>query len=176
MAKKKATSSSPQSRRTVQAMLLAGTIPFPTTFPELGVVTYEEEGLTLPGPGKVENCPTVTVEQPISPKLTIWRTFFAEDVVAVFVPDDEARVKLDEGNWLLAGEIKDLRKRGPVRGIVYVRESAQALLYMQVGMTAAESAEYYPPLPDDRSVNHYRFGSAAETSGSFGCDTGASCN
>jgi hypothetical protein len=43
----------------------------------------------------------------------------------------------------------------PVKGIVYVRENASSMLELQAGLTAAESAEYYPPLPDDRSVNHY---------------------
>ena len=37
-----------------------------------------------------------------------------------------------------------------------MREQAAAFMQVAVGMTAAESVEYYPPLPHDRSVDHYR--------------------
>jgi hypothetical protein len=170
MAKKKGEA---KNRSAAQSMLLAGTIPFPTIFPELGLLTYSESGIDLPGPAQGRKKPTVTVEQLLSPRLTIWRIFFAEDVAAVFLPEDEKQVRLADGEWLLGGEIKALKKSGPARGIVYVRETAPVLLHMQVGMTAAESAEYYPPLPDDRSINHYRLRSGAELDGAVGC--GPSC-
>jgi hypothetical protein len=167
MAKKKG--SPKRNRSAAQSMALAGTIPFPTIFPELGFLSYSDQGIDLPGPAQGGKRPTLTVEQLLSPRLTIWRTFFVEDVAAVFLPEDEKHVKLADGEWLLSGEIKALKKSGPTRGIVYVRESAPALLYMQVGMTAAESAEYYPPLPDDRSINHYRFSSAVDIGDVVGC-------
>jgi hypothetical protein len=171
MAKKKR---SPKNRSAAQSMLLAGTIPFPTIFPELGLLTYSESGIDLPGPARGGKKPTLTVEQLLSPRLTIWRTFFVDDVAAVFLPNDEKLVKLVDGEWLLGGEVKTLKKSGPAKGIVYVRESAPTLLYMQVGMTAAESAEYYPPLPDDRSINHYRLSSSVEFAPVRGC--GPSCD
>jgi hypothetical protein len=170
MAKKKGAH---KNRSAAQSMLLAGTIPFPTIFPELGLLTYSEQGIDLPGPARSEKRATLTAEQLLSPRLTIWRTFFVDDVAAVFLPDDEKQVKLADGEWLLKGEVKALKKAGPSKGIVYVRENAPTLLYVQVGMTAAESAEYYPPLPDDRSLNHYRFSSSAELAGATDC--GPSC-
>ena len=33
-------------------------------------------------------------------------------------------------------------------------------MQVEVGMTAAESVDYYPPLPDDRTVDHYAMGKA----------------
>lgn len=171
MAKKKGTS---KNRSAAQSMLLAGTIPFPTIFPELGLVTYDDQGIALPGRSRNGKMPTLTVEQLLSPKLTIWRTFFVEDVAAVFLPADEKQVQLADGDWLLGGEIKTLKKAGGSRGIVYVRENSPTLLSMQVGMTAAESAEYYPPLPDDRSINHYRLSSATELR-ALGCENAFGC-
>jgi len=35
--------------------------------------------------------------------------------------------------------------------IIYLPETAKVLLRVETGMTAAESVEYYPPTPGDRS-------------------------
>jgi hypothetical protein len=76
-----------------------------------------------------------------------------------FEPDDTDRVDLKNGKWYNAPEVRSKVTAGlnkpAIKGIVYVRENAPSLLDVQAGLTAAESAEYYPPLPDDRSVNHY---------------------
>lgn len=42
---------------------------------------------------------------------------------------------------------------------------------VEVGMTAAESVEYYPPLPHDRSIDHYQL-NAARPDTPHVCDTG----
>ena len=77
----------------------------------------------------------------------------------MFLPDDCKVVNLENGVWfegkVLEDKLSDLLDTGVLNGIIYVREHAQSLLEVEAGMTAAESAEYYPPLPDDRSVNHY---------------------
>jgi hypothetical protein len=101
----------------------------------------------------------------------------ATDVAAVFVPDDPDCVDLRKGKWLLGDEISTIGilsgKGASVVGIAYVREQASTLLNVEIGMTAAESAEYYPPLPDDRSVNHYRFENPGSIKGSvFDCRDG----
>lgn len=151
------------SARQTRAMSLAGTVAIPQTFPQLGrlsIVPNSSRGR----PGETEvGRDLLVVEHEISPKLTISRTFFLDDVAAVFVPSDPAKVDFEDGTWLMAGDMAagwPADKRSPpaaTRGIAYVREYAATLMQVEVGMTAAESAEYYPPLPNDRTVDHYRF-------------------
>ena len=43
----------------------------------------------------------------------------------------------------------------PLVGTVFVRETTPVLMQVEVSMTAAESAEYYPPVVRDRSDVHY---------------------
>ena len=60
------------------------------------------------------------------------------------------------GTWLLGNEISAyLSGKDRVLGIVFVAEAESTLLEVHAGMTAGESAQYYPPLPSDRSFNHY---------------------
>ena len=56
------------------------------------------------------------------------------------------------GVWLDA-----LRRSSPTPlvGTVFVNENAPVLMQVRVSMTAAESAEYYPPVVRDRSDSHY---------------------
>jgi hypothetical protein len=148
-------------------MLLAGTVAFPSTFPELGVLSFECHAARADGVNDSTG-DVLKVEQFLSPKLTMTRTFLASDVAAVFLPAKPERVDLRDGKWLLGDEVAKIADASKcdhqVLGIVYVREQASTLLQVEIGMTAAESAEYYPPLPDDRSVNHYRFENPAGAS------------
>jgi hypothetical protein len=81
------------------------------------------------------------------------------DVMAVaFVPIDETT-----NNWFFGPEIaRELRARSNENkddlklGIAYVRENAPVLMDVEVSMAAAESADYYPPVPE-RSDDHYFF-------------------
>ena len=138
-------------------LLLAGTVTFPATFPQLGSLTLVSE--RMPGNGQLETRQTqdvlVVCEFP-SARVTIKRKVFADKVRAVFLPQDPNRVSYACGTWLLAEEIATyLRCRERALGIVFVAETEPTQLEVRAGMTAAESAQYYPPLPNDRSYNHY---------------------
>jgi hypothetical protein len=130
-------------------MNLSGTVTIPPRLPDVAEISF-----TIIGKKEV-----VVVTQKLSPKLVIKRTFFLSDVASVFLPQNCESVDLTRGEWfedkVLAAKAEYNLDKDPVKGIVYVRENAPSMLEVQAGMTAAESAEYYPPLPDDRSVNHY---------------------
>jgi hypothetical protein len=150
------------SRRQAQSLHLAGTVSVPPTFPEVGKLSLERGACGVAPHGKKAPADVLCVEQELSPRVCIIRKFLVSDVSAVFVPRTAGQVNLADGTWLLTGEIDQLQKIGPnsgsgVLGIAYVPENARTLMQVEVGMTAAESVEYYPPLPDDRSVNHYQF-------------------
>lgn len=156
-------------------MHLAGTVAVPQTFPELGRLSLQPRNPDpTPGEPNIDR-DLLVVEHRLSPKLTITRTFFLDDVAAVFIPGSISQVHLDDGTWLVAKDIGvNWRQLAPnssagLFGIAYVRESAATLMQVDVGMTAAESVEYYPPLSHDRSVDHYRFSQSAEST--FLCDT-----
>lgn len=143
----------------LKSMTLAGTISIPPLKPNLANISFVME----------DGCILVVATEDLSPKLQITRTFFAEDVKAIcFTKSFKSAKDLDSGKWLLAEQVystgkKDVGKK-PKSGILFVTESAQSQLEVQAGLTAAESAEYFPPLPDDRSVNHY-----AMDKGGVGC-------
>ena len=134
----------------LRALSLASTVPVPATFPELGLVTIADSGTGHNGTAKIVN-----VDHVISPRLKIARSFFLQDVSAIFVPENTNDVDFNRGTWLLGS---DVGKADGKMAIAYVREDARVLMQVEVGMTAAESAEYYPPLPGDRSVDHYNLG------------------
>jgi hypothetical protein len=150
------------TRRQQQSLHLAGTVSVPPTFPELGKLYLERGACGVAPQGKTAPADVLCVELELSPRVSIARKFLVSDVAAVFVPKSPGNVNLSDGTWLLAGEIDQLEtleanSGGGLLGIAYVPESARTLMQVEVGMTAAESVEYYPPLPDDRSVNHYQF-------------------
>jgi hypothetical protein len=150
------------SRRQLQAMMLADTVAFPPAFPELGRLTYHRRGVTDSISSSTRESDLLVVEQHPSPKLTISRTFLTRDVAGLFIPKSYSAVDFNHGTWLLGAEIAELEAlakslESPLMGIAYVHERASTLLQVEIGMTAAESAEYYPPLPDDRTSNHYNF-------------------
>ncbi len=141
-------------------MYLSGTISIPPRLPDVAEISFTSIGKK----------DIVVATQKLSPKLVIKRSFFLNDVASVFLPQNCDRVDLAKGEWLedktLAARAEDSLDKAPVKGIVYVRENASSMLELQAGLTAAESAEYYPPLPDDRSVDHYNMD--ADLYGRFG--------
>jgi hypothetical protein len=139
-------------------MLLAGSVTFPATFPQVGRLMLHSE----PRPGRpAEQLEILSVEEFPSPRVTLSRRMLASSVRALFLPRDPAAVDFSDGVWLLEDEIVGgLRQRlagceGPVYGIAFVPESEPSMLHVSAGMTAAESSQYYPPLPGDPSHNHY---------------------
>ena len=151
-----------KSEQQLRSMYLSGTISIPPRFPDLAEISFSK-GESRKGPV------FVVAMQQLSPKLVIKRSFFAEDVTSLFVPSDCKAVSLESGEWFEGEAFEDkayeLMDKGNVKGIIYVREHAQSMLEVEAGLTAAESAEYYPPLPDDRSVNHYNMNPLGKSAG-----------
>ncbi len=138
-------------------LLLSGTVTFPATFPQIGRISLISVPIPCEKDGqKQPPQDMLVVRESPSTKVTITRKVFADKVRAVFLPDDTNRVNYACGTWLLAEEIAPFfRCRKPMLGIVFVPETESTLLEVRAGMTAGESAQYYPPLPNDRSYNHY---------------------
>ncbi len=141
-----------KTEQQMRAMYMAGTVSIPPRFPDVAEITFTRNDS--------RNEPIfITASQRLSPRVIIKRSFFAQDVMSLFVPHDAKRVDLEKGTWfeddLLKQKVSDLLDKSAVTGILYVREAAQSILEMEAGLTAAESAQYYPPLPEDRSVDHY---------------------
>jgi hypothetical protein len=146
------------NRHDFRQLQLAGTITFPATFPQLGSITLRCESIpTKRKDSEKQSVLFLNVREFPSARVTLMRRVMADRVRAVFLPRDPNRVSFEDGTWLLGSEVADrLQKNNcPVLGIVYVGESEPTLLQVSAGMTAAESAQYYPPLPCDRSHNHY---------------------
>ena len=144
----------------------------PQKFPELAFISF-----TCRPSGAVDShdhFEFLYVEHVMNSKLRIRRWFSTRDVRAVFVPSDPAHVDHSCGHWFLGNEVFSALPTalengdGSIRGIVYVPEHARTLMQVEVGMTAAESVEYYPPLPDDRTADHYQFDQARELESSVG--------
>ena len=139
-------------------MLLAGTVTFPATFPQVGRLDLRYELLPV---RNAEQQEILVVSESPSPKVTMTRRVPASSVRAVFLPHNPRHVNYLDGQWLLAGEVVHGLKcrlkecQGVVYGIAFVGESEPSLLSVSAGMTAGESAQYYPPLPGDPSNNHY---------------------
>lgn len=145
-------------------MFLSGTVSIPPRSPDVADISHSRN--------QGESGPFfVTATQQLSPKVVIRRTFFVQDVMSLFIPRDAKQVDFEKGTWLqgdgLANQLSSLLDQAPIKGIIYVREFAQSILEMEAGLTAAESAQYYPPLPDDRSVDHYSMCSETDF---VGCD------
>jgi hypothetical protein len=140
----------------LRAMHLAGTVSVPLIFPAVGRITAQRFSKDPASPVLLR------VEDRVSPRVMISRTFFLSDVALIFVPDDCACVELSRGKWLWPDQaheylLSNKESPGEVLGIVHVLEKARTLMHVEVGMTAAESVDYYPPLPGERSKDHYDF-------------------
>jgi len=151
------------NRQQLRALHLAGTVAVPQRFPELGKILLGNRSVATPS----STTDLFGVEHLLNPKLWIRRWFRMADVKAVFLPQDPRCVDLQDGSWLLGEEVSAvlptlLESRNQcTHGITYVAEQAPTLMQVEVGMTAAESVEYYPPLPDDRTRDHYQLGRPA---------------
>lgn len=82
-------------------------------------------------------------------------TVLSKDVVAVFIPKNAKKPEsgIDKpSRWLFAGNVdaftRLVQKNHPTNGIVvgrvYVQRNARVLMNVELGMTAGESAEYFP--------------------------------
>ncbi len=153
-----------KTERQLRLMYLSGTVSIPPRFPDLAEITFTKNPLRG---GRV----FIVATQRLSPKLVIQRTFFAEDVMSLFIPNDVKSVNFEDGEWfegsMFENKVYESFDQKPVHGIIYVRENAQSMLEMEAGLTAAESAQYYPPLPEDRSVDHYNMNPDGNAAGCF---------
>ena len=133
-----------------RTLFLAGAVPVPTPFPELGAIWIDREGVVFRRLDSRHES-VLCVEHVTPPSLAILRAARLRDVAAVFVPADATEdVDLDKGVWLLGPEIDKLEDvkqcNGPDQrkmGIVYLPESAPVLMRTEFGMTGGESANYY---------------------------------
>jgi hypothetical protein len=158
----------------LNALHLAGTISFPNPFPEPGWISLE--GLSSRR-RKRDAEDVVRVEHVHSHRLVVSRRVRLDDVQVVYLADDPKNPTSVRDRWCvgrsgLAIWLKGLRKNRPhpLVGTVFVRENTPVLMQVEVSMTAAESAEYYPPVVRDRSDAHYcmiRDGLSPELG--FGC-------
>ena len=168
----------------LRSIALAGTVAVPSPFPALGRIDVSTHGITKDEVDSLDD-PTsfeavqffrkvlVEIAHEVNPRLTITRVVKLCDVAAAFLPADTSQVSLSLGQWYLSAELEalvldklselntqDLPALVPLlfESIVYLPETAKVLLRVETGMTAAESVEYYPPTPGDRS---YAFRSVA---------------
>jgi len=146
----------------VRQLSLAGTISCPPQFPDVGKITLQLHA--IPEHCEPAHCghDLIEVVHDVSPRVEISRRFLVESVQAMFLPKDPKAVDLKHGHWYFGQQVKEklekaMRQNEAVVGIVYTPESASTLMRVDVAMTAAESAQYYPPLSGDRSHNHYAF-------------------
>ena len=135
-------------------LLLAGTVALPSPAPACGTVEVE----TAEGgdPGKLCDL-YLEITHRVSTRLTLVRTVRLADVRlirAVWPGQKEktsAEVKTPKG-FLPLAETRALAEEEEeatpwlTQAVVYVLEWAPVLLRVEVGMTAAESADYYPPI------------------------------
>lgn len=164
------------NRDEYRQMLLAGTVSFPATFPQVGRISLNEESLPFLGKQVVS---FLSVTENPSARVTLERRVKVESVRAVFMPCDPRNVNYTDGQWLVGDEVlaglkQLLSSTALLEGIVYVPESAPSILNVSAGMTAGESVQYYPPLPNDPARNHYNAwpASAASVARSL-CSSGA---
>ncbi len=137
----------------LRKMYLAGTISIPPSLPAKAAITVHSKGPFN------KQILLLKATQEISQQVSVARTFFSKDVKAIFIPQGN-RCDLQNGEWHLGtvevGDfiIQHLKSDG-FEGVLFVTENAQSLLETKAGLTAAENAEYYPPMPQDRARNDY---------------------
>lgn len=138
----------------LRKMYLSGTISIPPSQPAVAAITVESKGPFN------KQILLVKATQEVSQRVSVSRTFFSKDVKAIFIPTACGKFDFQNGEWHLGtvevGEliVKHLETSG-FEGVLFVTENAQSLLETKAGLTASENAEYYPPMPQDRSHNNY---------------------
>jgi len=149
------------NREDFKQLALAGTVTFPNTFPQLAELSLRAVSDPTFAIGKCsDNAVLLVATERPSARVTIIRSIPIADVRALLIPRELANVCIHSGTWYLGKEVEiglrlQLNNASRVFGIVYLAEATPTLLEVHAGMTAAESAQYYPPLPCDRSHNHY---------------------
>ena len=139
------------SRRQTEALYLGGTVSIPRHFPDLGRIWYWPPG-AVPGTNRKRTSGILRIEQELSRSATVIRSCLLNDVAAIFVPRTRNCIDFEKGRLLLNEEIESnwarLRKDSDsaVLGIIYIAEAARVLTEVSLGMTAAQSADYVPPL------------------------------
>ncbi len=159
-------------------MVLAGTVSFPATFPQLGKLSLKIED--LPAAGQPAASFLSVTESP-SARVTIVRRVLLRSVRAVFIPRDARHVNFSDGQWYLGDEIQSgltqlMASSDTILGIAFVPENEPSMLNVSAGMTAGESAQYYPPLPNDPANNHYNAWPIANNSRNALVPPVGSCN
>jgi hypothetical protein len=154
-------SAAPFDRHQLRSFQLAGTVALPSPFPEVGRLRLLPGGVHY-NAGPESALDLVAVEHTQSNRVTITRHVALHDVAAVFFVNPEKPAQFSDSGWYFGPEIgPQLEIRSTANapalclGIVYVREQAAVLMRVEVGMTAAESAEYYPPVVGERTDDHY---------------------
>lgn len=135
----------PRKFESMRALRLAGTVSIPTPFPESGWISY---GRNFDSQGSVQTMMNlVRVEHVLSNQVMVARTVRRKDLQAIWLADHEENPFPHRRMWVNQPEVfYNLLKKRKLVGSIFVREAAPVLLEVQVGMTAAESAEYYPPI------------------------------
>lgn len=168
----------------LRKLFLAGTVSIPPSLPGKASVTVKVQGPID------SQWFLVKATQEVSQQVSISRTFMGHDVKAIFVPTAGKKCNLKNGTWTLGPDVRaflDSKQENGFQGVLFVTENAQSLLETKAGLTAAENAEYYPPMPQDRSNSHYnlkRVGCGqdeccdfpADDDGSGSCDDGGGCD
>jgi hypothetical protein len=153
-------SAAPFDRHQLRSFHLAGTVALPSPFPEVGRLSLVPGGVSYHSAKGDCDLDLVAVEHCQSNRVTITRYVALGDVTAVLFAVSPTH--FSDKDWYFGPEIvAQLETRSSTNaptvcmGIVYVREQAPILMRVEVGMTAAESAEYYPPVVGERSDSHY---------------------
>jgi hypothetical protein len=152
-------------RRQLRSYHLAGTVVLPSPFPEVGRLFLVPGGLKYPLANEGHPLDLLAIEHCQSNRVTITRYVALRDVSAVLFAVSITPTRHSEEGWFFGPEIlcqlearSNDNEPGLCMGIAYVRENAAVLMRVEVGMTAAESAEYYPPVVGERSDAHYALG------------------
>ena len=149
----------------LHALHLAGTISIPNPFPEPGWISLD--ALSSSKGRKRADEDVVRIEHVHSNRLVISRRVRIDDIQVMHLADDSKNPEELRDRWCVGRSglslwLDGLRKNRPrpLVGTVFVRETTPVLMQVEVSMTAAESAEYYPPVVRERSDAHYAFSEA----------------
>ncbi|MGE5192437.1 MAG: hypothetical protein ACM3U2_08025 [Deltaproteobacteria bacterium] len=159
----------------IQALHLAGTVSIPNPFPEPGWISLD--ALTSSKGRKRADEDVVRVEHVHSNRLVISRRVRIDDVQVMHLADDPKNPRELRDRWCVGRSglsiwLDGLRKSRPrpLLGTVFVRETTPVLMQVEVSMTAAEAAEYYPPVIRERSDAYYAIPEAGPYPGAcYGC-------
>jgi hypothetical protein len=158
----------------LNALHLAGTISIPNPFPEPGWISLD--ALSSKARKRAQE-DVVRIEHVHSHRLVVSRRVRLDDVQVIHLADDPNNPANLRDRWCVGRSghavwLKGLRKNRPhpLVGTVFVRETTPVLMQVEVSMTAAESAEYYPPVIRERGDAHYcMVHDGLSPEASFGC-------